>query len=179
MKMAAKGKVSGLVHLYTGNGKGKTSAAFGLALRMVGHGGRVLIVQFLKGIPTGEVMAVKKIPEIEVMRFGSEKFVNPKKPTSEDFEMARRGLSAAKEGMSSGRYRLVVLDEINVAVSFNLLSEEEVIKAVKSRHPSTEVVLTGRYAPNSFYNLADYVTEFKEVKHPFSRGIPAREGIEF
>ncbi len=172
-------KMKGLVHLYTGNGKGKTSAAFGLALRMAGHGGRVLIVQFLKGTPTGEVMAVRKIPEIEIMRFGSEKFVNPKKPTSGDFEMARMGLSAAKEGMSSGRYRLVVLDEVNVAISFNLLSEEEVIKAVKDRNPSTEVVLTGRYAPSSFYDLADYITEFREVKHPFLRGISAREGIEF
>ncbi len=171
--------MKGLVHLYTGNGKGKTSAAFGLALRMAGHGGRVLIIQFLKGTPTGEVMAVKKIPEIEVMRFGSERFVNPKNPTAEDLEMAGRGLSVAREGMSSGRYRLVVLDEINVAVSFNLLSEEEVIEAVKERNPSTEVVLTGRYAPSSFYDLADYVTEFRELKHPFSRGITAREGIEF
>ncbi len=169
----------GLVHLYTGNGKGKTSAAFGLALRMAGHGGKVLIVQFLKGMPTGEVIAAKKIPEIEVMRFGSKEFVNPKKPRPEDLEMARKGLYAAKGAMSSGEYRLVVLDEINVAVSFNLLSENDVIAAVKERHPSTEVVLTGRYAPKSFYDLADYVTEFKEIKHPFSRGVPAREGIEF
>lgn len=169
----------GLVHLYTGNGKGKTTAAFGLALRVAGRGGRVLIVQFLKGLPTGEVMAVKKIPEIEVRRFGSERFVDPKRPKEEDIALARRGLQEAAAAMSSGDYRLVVLDEVNVAVAFKLIDEEEVISAVESRHPHTEVVLTGRYAPPSFYELADYVTEFKEVKHPFSSGIPAREGIEF
>ncbi|MDK2372051.1 MAG: cob(I)yrinic acid a,c-diamide adenosyltransferase [Candidatus Korarchaeota archaeon] len=169
----------GLVHLYTGNGKGKTTAAFGLALRVAGRGGRVLIVQFLKGLPTGEVMAVRKIPEIEVRRFGSERFVDPKRPTEEDIAMAKRGLKEAMEAMSSGNYRLVVLDEVNVAVAFNLIDEREVISAVKSRHPRTEVVLTGRYAPPSFYELSDYVTEFKEVKHPFSSGIPAREGIEY
>jgi len=168
-----------LVHLYTGNGKGKTTAAFGLALRVAGRGGRVLIIQFLKGLPTGEVMAVRKIPEIEVKRFGSKRFVDPKNPTEEDVTLAKSGLREAAAAMSSGDYRLVVLDEVNVAVAYNLIDEEEVISAVKSRHPSTEVVLTGRYAPPSFYDLADYVTEFREVKHPFSSGIPAREGIEF
>ncbi len=168
-----------MVHLYTGNGKGKTTAAFGLALRVVGRGGMVLIIQFLKGLPTGEVLAVKRIPEIEVKRFGSERFVDPKNPKEEDVLLARSGLEEASRGMSSGKYWLVVLDEINVAVAFNLLPEEEVIESVKSRDPGTEVVLTGRYAPSSFYDLADYVTEFREVKHPFQSGIPAMEGIEF
>ena len=169
----------GLVHLYTGNGKGKTTAAFGLALRVVGRGGRVLIIQFLKGMPTGEVIAAQRIPELEVRRFGSEKFVDPKNLRPEDFEMAKMGLEEARKAMASGRYRLVVLDEVNVAVSFGLISEEDVISAVRERDPSTEVVLTGRYAPNSFFELADYVTEFREVKHPFSKGVLAREGVEF
>lgn len=169
----------GLVHLYTGNGKGKTTAAFGLALRTAGRGGRVMIIQFLKGQPTGEVIAVRRIPEIEVRRFGSDRFVDPKNPRPEDVQLAREGLDIAAQALSSGDYRLVILDEVNVAVAFNLIGEEEVISAVESRHPETEVVLTGRYAPDSFFEMADYVTEFREIKHPFSRGIRAREGIEF
>lgn len=171
--------MGGLVHLYTGNGKGKTTAAFGLSLRMAGRGGRTLIVQFLKGRPTGEVIAVKRIPEIEVRRFGSERFVDPRNLRQEDIKLAKEGLDTAARAMSSGDYRLVVLDEVNVAVAFNLLEVEEVESAVMSRHPNTEVVLTGRYAPDSFFELADYVTEFRELKHPFSRGIRAREGIEY
>lgn len=169
----------GLVHLYTGNGKGKTTAAFGLALRVIGRGGKVLIVQFLKGSPSGEVLAARMIPNLEVKQFGTGKFVDPENLTPEDYTRARQGLETATEALKSGEYRLIVLDEINVAVSFGLLSEKTVIDAIKHRDQSTEVVLTGRNAPKSFFELADYVTEFKEIKHPFSKGILAREGIEY
>jgi len=169
----------GLVHLYTGDGKGKTTAAFGLALRVIGRGGKALIIQFLKGSPSGEVLATRMIPNLEVKQFGTNKFVDPENLTPEDYARARQGLEAATEALKSGEYRLVVLDEINVAVSFGLLPEETVIDAIKHRDKGTEVVLTGRNAPKSFFELADYVTEFKEIKHPFSRGILAREGIEY
>ena len=169
----------GLVHLYTGNGKGKTTSAFGLALRTVGRGGRALIIQFMKNTPSGEVLAAERVEGLEVRLFGAPGFVKPGEPRPEDVEKAREGIEAAREALRSGDYRLVVLDEVNVAVAFGLLSEEEVVETVRSRHPETEVVLTGRYAPQSFYDLADYVTEFREVKHPYTRGISARPGIEF
>ncbi len=170
----------GLVHVYTGDGKGKTTAAFGLAMRAVGRGWRVLVIQFLKGRESGEVLAAKRLaPELVVKRFGSETFVSPTSPSEEDVRLAQEGLREAEEALTSGRYDLVILDEVNVAVSMGLLSEEEVINAVERRAKGVEVVLTGRNAPQSFIDLADYVTEFVEVKHPFKQGLPAREGVEF
>ncbi len=169
----------GLVHLYTGNGKGKTTAAFGLALRMVGRGKRVLIIQFMKGRPTGEVIASKKLePMLEVRQFGTPRFVDPKNPDEESVKMAKEGLELARRSMKSS-YDLVVLDEVNVAVAFGLLDEGEVLEAIRGRNERVEVVLTGRYAPQSFYEIADYVTEFREIKHPFTKGIKAREGVEY
>ncbi len=169
----------GLVHLYTGNGKGKTTAAFGLALRMVGRGKRVLIIQFMKGRPTGEVIASKKLePMLEVRQFGTPRFVDPKNPDEESVKRAKEGLELARKAVK-GDYDLVVLDEVNVAVSFGLLDEDEVLEVVRGKDKDVEVVLTGRYAPRSFYEIADYVTEFREVKHPFARGIKAREGVEY
>ncbi len=170
----------GLVHVYTGDGKGKTTAAFGLAMRAVGRGIRAVIIQFLKGRPSGEVEAAKRLfPDMEVVRFGREEFVDPRSPSPEDLELARQGLRFAERAMSSGLFGLVVLDEVNVAVSLGLIGEEEVLRAVGARAPGVEVVLTGRGAPESFVEAADYVTEFRKVKHPFDRGVPAREGVEF
>jgi len=170
----------GLVHVYTGNGKGKTTAAFGLAMRAVGRGKKVLVIQFLKGRESGEVLASRRLaPELEVRRFGTGRFVDPRNPGEENLAILRAGLEDAKRALASGKYDLVILDEINVAVHMGLIPEEEVLDALRSRAEGVEVVLTGRYAPESFIEEADYVTEFKEIKHPFRRGVQAREGVEF
>ncbi len=169
----------GMIHLYTGDGKGKTTAAFGLALRNVGWGGRVLVIQFLKGTRSGELNAAAKLPNLEVKQYGTGRFIVNGSADERDLMLARRGLEEAREALSSGRYTLVVLDEVNVAVYLGLLWEREVIEAIKGRNPSTEVVLTGRYAPKSFHDLADYITEFVKVKHPYDMGVLARRGIEY
>lgn len=168
----------GMIHLYTGDGKGKTTAAFGLALRNVGWGGRVLVIQFLKGTRSGEINAAAKLPNLEVKQYGTGRFIT-NGFDERDRALAREGLKEAKEALSSGRYTLVVLDEVSVAVHLGLLKEEEVIEVIDSRDPLTEVVLTGRYAPRSFHDLADYITEFVKVKHPYDRGIQARRGVEY
>lgn len=168
-----------MIHLYTGDGKGKTTAAFGLALRNIGWGGRVLVIQFLKRGRSGELKCAARIPELEVRQYGTGKFIVNGSADERDYELARRGLEEAREALSSGKYTLVVLDEVNVAVHLGLLNEEDVIEVLRGRNPSTEVVLTGRHAPKSFYDLADYVTEFVKVKHPYDRGVLARMGIEY
>lgn len=179
-RMGPGAGASGLVHVYTGDGKGKTTAAFGLAMRAVGRGWRVLIIQFLKARESGEVLAAERLrPELEVRRFGTERFIDPRHPREEDLAVLRAGLEEAKRALASGDYRLVVLDEINVVAHMGLIGEDEVLKTVRSRAEGVEVVLTGRYAPKSFIDAADYVTEFREVKHPFRKGVQAREGIEF
>ncbi len=179
-RRGARSGALGLVHVYTGDGKGKTTAAFGLAMRAVGRGWKVLIIQFLKARESGEVLAAERLrPELEVRRFGTERFIDPRHPREEDLAVLRAGLEEARRSLASGDYRLVVLDEINVVAHMGLIGEDEILEAINSRAEGVEVVLTGRYAPKSFIDVADYVTEFREVKHPFRKGVQAREGIEF
>ncbi|MEM2291432.1 MAG: cob(I)yrinic acid a,c-diamide adenosyltransferase [Candidatus Korarchaeum sp.] len=168
-----------MIHLYTGDGKGKTTAALGLALRNIGWGGRVLVVQFLKRTGSGELNIAARLPELEIKQYGTGKFIDKGSVDERDLELAKDGLEEVKKALSSGKYTLVVLDEINVAVHLGLIEEREVIEVIKSRDPSTEVVLTGRYAPKSFYKLADYVTEFVKIKHPYDSGVRARRGIDY
>lgn len=168
-----------MIHLYTGDGKGKTTAALGLALRNIGWGGRVLVIQFLKGTRSGELNAAARLPGLEIKQYGTGKFISKGSADERDLELAREGLEEAKKALSSGRYTLVVLDEVNVAVHLGLIGEEEVIEVIKSKNPSTEVVLTGRYAPKSFYDLSDYITEFVKIRHPYDLGVQARRGIEY
>jgi cob(I)alamin adenosyltransferase len=172
--------MTGCIHVYTGNGKGKTTAALGLALRAAGRGLRTFIVQFLKGQPTGEIEAVKRLaPLVRIERFGREGFITVKDgPGDEDVERARAGLARALEAMLSGEYRIVILDEINTAVHFKILPEKDVLDLIDKRPADVELVLTGRYAPASFIDRADLVTEMKEIKHYLDRGVKAREGIE-
>jgi cob(I)alamin adenosyltransferase len=172
--------MAGYVQVYTGNGKGKTTAALGLALRAAGRGFRTYIAQFLKGQPTGELEAVKRLePLIRVEQFGREGFITVKDgPDDEDLERARTGLARAREAMLSGEYRIVVLDEVNTAVHFKILPEADVLGFIDRRPKAVELVLTGRYAPQSFLARADLVTEMKEIKHYSDRGVRAREGIE-
>jgi cob(I)alamin adenosyltransferase len=172
--------MDGYIQVYTGNGKGKTTAAMGLAFRAAGRGFKTYIAQFLKGQPTGEIEAAKKLaPFIRIEQFGREGFITVKDgPEDEDVSRARAGLEQALEAMLSGEFRIVVLDEVNTAVHFKILPEKDVLDFLDKRPAGVEVVLTGRYAPDSFIARADLVTEMKDVKHYFDRGVKAREGIE-
>ncbi len=173
-------KRRGLIQVYTGMGKGKTTAALGLALRASGKGHKVHIIQFMKGqIKYGELEAVKHLPGVEIEQFGRPDFVNKEKPEQIDIDLARKGFERAKYIINSGEHDLVVLDELNIAMDYKLLGEDEVIEMLKNRPEHVEVVLTGRYAPVSIVILADLVTEMIEIKHPYKEGVEAREGIEF
>lgn len=170
----------GKVHVLTGPGKGKTTAAFGLAMRAAGHGLKVCIIQFMKaGETTGEVISARRGSGIDVLQFGTGRFMDSKNVSAEDRQRAREGFERAKAALSEGRYHMVVLDEINTAVSFGLLSVDEVIDALKSRKKGVEVVLTGRDAPPAFVELADYVSVVESRKHPFEEGTRARKGVEW
>jgi len=166
-----------MIHVYTGNGKGKTTAAFGLAMRARGHGKKVAVVQFMKGVEYGEVKSARKLG-IEVYQFGRKEFVDPKAPTELDFKLAKEALKKAEE-LLKGDYDLVILDEVNVTVYFGLLKADEVLRILKEKNEKMEVVLTGRYAPEEFLNEADLVTEMREIKHYYRKGILAREGVEY
>lgn len=171
----------GLVLVYTGNGKGKTTAALGLGLRAVGQGLRVFMVQFMKNPKNayGEIQAIKKcFPQWAVIQSGRRDFVK-EPPSPEDVRLAREGYRAASKALASGEYDLVILDEINVAVYFGLLEAQDVVRLLQERNPRVHVVLTGRYAPREVTDLADTVSEVNEIKHHYQTGVPATRGIEF
>lgn len=167
-----------LVRVYTGDGQGKTTAAFGLALRALGRGLKVCVIQFLKGKGSGEVLALRKLGG-EVRLFGREEFVDLKSPSEEDKRLAQQGFEFAKKIIYNEEYDLVILDEINLAVWVELIWLEDVLDLLENRPPNVELVLTGRDAPLDFIEVADYVTEFRKIKHPFDKGVPARKGFEF
>ncbi len=170
--------MKGYVHVYTGDGKGKTTASLGLCVRAVGAGKRVLLVQFLKKGEFSEIKGLKYFGgRVDVMQFGSGRFVRGR-PDKSDVELASRGLLRARELMESGRYHMVILDEINVAVNMGLLDVADVLQVIRNRPDDVEIVLTGRYAPDAFVEAADLVTECRMVKHYFQKGVRAREGIE-
>lgn len=170
----------GLVQVYTGDGKGKTTAALGLALRAAGRGLRVHIVQFMKGwLDSGEQRAVEWLPTVTLARFGHRGFVNPKHPRPEDLEQARLALEEGRRAMRSGEVDILILDEAITALSFGLLSLEDILKLLDERPPHVELVLTGRGAPAELCRRADLVTEMCARKHPFAQGVQAREGVEF
>jgi len=178
--MEEKRKRRGYIQVYTGSGKGKTTAALGLALRAAGHKQRVYIGQFLKGQMYGELISAKLLsPYITIEQFGRTGFIHvTKDPDKEDIQKAKRGLKKCKEAMLSLKYRIIVLDEINVAVYFNLLTEKEILEFLDQKPEGVEIILTGRYAPAVFLKRADLVTEMKEKKHYYKKGVKAREGIE-
>ncbi len=178
---AKPGAFQGCVQVYTGNGKGKTTAALGLALRAAGHGLRTYVGQFLKGQPTGEIEAAARLaPLIVIEQFGRKEFIRitDAGPEDEDVERARSGLAKCRQAMLSGDFRIVVLDEVNTAVYFKILAERDILDLLAEKPAGVELVLTGRYAPASFLERADLVTEMKDVKHYGDRGLKAREGIE-
>lgn len=170
----------GYVQVYTGNGKGKTTAALGLALRAAGYGYRTYIGQFLKGHPYGELEAVKKLGGMIIIeQFGRKGFIHvTENPDEEDIQRAHFGLKRTLEVMLSGKFQIIVLDEINVALYFGLLSEKEVLDFIAKKPEPVELILTGRYAPASIIRRADLVTEMKEKKHYYQKGVRARKGIE-
>ncbi len=167
----------GLVQVYTGNGKGKTTAALGQALRARGRGLRVYLIQFFKMRETGELLANKKYGLFDCYSAGRG-FITGK-PAEEDIRAAAEGLERAGRILSAGKYQLVILDEINNAVAGGLLSSADVLAAVAGRHAGVEVILTGRDAPQEFIAAADLVTIMESAKHPLDEGIGAREGIEY
>jgi len=182
---AAKALRRGLVLVFTGTGKGKSTAAFGLALRATGNKLPVKVIQFIKGSwKTGEREAIKaRIPEIEVdvggKGFTIERLRDPKIPMSEHQLAARAAYEMAREAVTSGRYKMVVLDEILYSVKDGLVSEQEVLELIRSRPEDLHLVLTGRGATPAVIEAADLVTEMREVKHHYKAGIPAQRGIEF
>lgn len=169
----------GYVHIYTGNGKGKTTAALGLALRAAGHGLRSYIGQFMKGQRCGELNAVELLqPLITIEQFGKEPFIHPDQVTPEDIEMAKIGLSKILKNMNSGDYQIIIMDEVNVALYYNLLKIKDVMNIIDAKPLKIELILTGRYAPDVLIQRADLVTEMREIKHYYQRGISARDGFE-
>ena len=170
----------GLVIVITGNGKGKTTSAFGQALRAVGQGYKVFIMQFMKGRDYGEFLAATKyLPRLTVRRSGLDSFVMRDKPAPVDIELARQGFELAQKAIASGKYNMVILDEINVAIDFNLIPLEEMIRLIKNKPPGLDLILTGRYAAKEIIKLADTVSEVKEIKHHYAAGIKDRAGIEY
>jgi len=176
----AKGKSEmGLVQVYTGNGKGKTTAALGLAVRATGKGYKVYMIQFMKGkINYGELKTAKKIPGFTIKQMGRPDFVDRKNPDPKDVELAQKSLKLARKIMGSGKYDMLILDELNCAVDWGLVPLSDALALIKSRPPGLEVVVTGRYARPEMIELADLVTEMKEIKHPYQKGVGARKGIE-
>lgn len=168
----------GYVHVYTGNGKGKTTAALGLALRAICAGKKIYIGQFIKGMHYSELDAVKYLPNLVIEQYGRGCFICGK-PTEEDIKLARNGLKRAREILNGQTFDIVILDEINVAIFYKLLDVVEVLELITNRPRDVELILTGRYAPKEVVEMADLVTEMVEVKHYYRQGVPARKGIEF
>ncbi|MBP6927310.1 MAG: cob(I)yrinic acid a,c-diamide adenosyltransferase [Caldisericales bacterium] len=170
----------GKIQVYTGCGKGKTTCAFGLAMRARGHKKSVLFVQFMKGSEDYGELESSRVLGIKVLQFGRPSFVDPKNPDPVDIELAKEGLSFLKKAATSGEWDIIVADEINVAIYFGLISFEETKKMLLDKYPGTEMVLTGRYAHPEIIEMADLVTEMKEIKHYFNtQNLEAREGIEY
>ena len=167
----------GYIQVYTGNGKGKTTAALGIALRSVCAGNKVFIGQFMKGQDYSELKACGYMPRFEIEQFGEASFVHGE-PSERDIENAQKGLLRMKEVLTSGGYDVVIFDEINTSLYFKLVSAEEVLSALDMKPKKTEVILTGRYAPQEIIDKADLVTEMREIKHYYNDGVGARVGIE-
>ena len=175
-----KKKGKGLIQVFTGNGKGKTSAALGSILRATGHGLKVFIVFFMKGkYPYGEFSSLPQLSNVDVASFGLRCLVDPNNINPEEIEQAELALKTARQAMLSGKYDMVVLDEVNIAVYFKLIQPDDVIKLVEEKPPDVELILTGRYAETSVIEHADLVTEMVKIKHPYDRGVKARRGIEY
>lgn len=170
----------GYVQIYTGNGKGKSTAAIGQAVRAAGYGLKAYIAQFMKEYPYNELISLKHLYEwITIEQFGGDAFVYKKElPGKVEIDKAKKGLQSAKEKMLSGDYDLVILDEVIVAIYFKLIGTKDLIEIIKAKPENVELILTGRYCPDELIEIADLVTEMKEVKHYYQKGVTSRRGIE-
>lgn len=170
----------GLVQVYTGDGKGKTTAAIGLAMRAIGKGFKVYMVQFLKGRRYGELATAERLAgDFTLVQSGLDSFVKKGEPSDEDLRLAHEGLELARKAVEGGEYDIVILDEVNVAVELGVLTVQEVLPLIDGRPEGVELVLTGRYAPSEFLDRADYITDMRCVRHCYDAGVPLREGIEY
>lgn len=170
----------GLIQVYTGNGKGKTTAALGLALRAAGSGLKTFIGQFMKGSHYGELKALEQLESlITVEQFGDRDHARRGEVSLEHITQAQAGLKRIEKVLHGGEFDIVVMDEVNTACFFGQLQVSEVLGVLQNRPPNVEIVLTGRYAPAEFIELADLVTEMVQVRHPYQHGLLARQGIEF
>lgn len=173
--------ISDMLHVYTGNGKGKTTCALGLALRAIGHGLRVVMIQFMKGgIKYGELESAKLLtPLFTIIPMGRADFVSKENPALVDIEWAEKGLNTAEEIIKNEACDILILDELLVAVDFRLVSVERVIELIKKTPSTIELVLTGRGAPPEISGIADLVSEMVEIKHYFTKGIVSRKGFDY
>jgi cob(I)alamin adenosyltransferase len=170
--------MKGYIHIYTGDGKGKTTAALGLAIRAAGAGLQVFLAQFIKGKQYSELNSLKRLSDlITVEQFGLPRFINGK-PSVPDLEAARYGLEMLKSSMLSGKFDVIIVDEANVAVTYGLLSKQDLLDLMAMKPESLELVITGRGALPEIIDKADLVTEMKAVKHYYNNGVNARVGIE-
>ena len=173
----------GLIIVYTGKGKGKTTAALGIALRATGYGKKICMIQFIKGSwHYGEMDSSKRLePEFEMVAVGKGfvGIIDDKSPKEDHEKIAREAIRISNEKIQSGKYDIVILDEINYAVNLGLIPVEDVLNIIKSKPQEVDLVLTGNYATDKVIEVSDLVTEMKEVKHPFRQGIKARRGIDF
>ena len=170
----------GLVQVFTGEGRGKTSAAIGTVVRALGNGLKVRIIAFMKaGHPSGEWEILSQLDNVDISRFGTKAFVNPDRPLQEDREQAAMALKAARDSILSGDYNVVLLDEVNVAVAWNLVDLHDVLNLIKAKPDNVELILTGRGANKEIVKEADLVTEMLNIKHPYENGTTARKGIEY
>ncbi len=172
-------KSKGYIQVYTGDGKGKTTAALGLSLRAVGAGYRVFIGQFVKGMEYSETKTISNYfdDKINIQQFGTGCFIK-NEPSDEDIRRAQRGLEKIKQVIEENKYDIVILDEAFIAVYFNLFTVDDLIEVLNLKKENQEIILTGRKAPKKIIEMADLVTEMKEIKHYYQKGIEARKGIE-
>ncbi|MBW2490083.1 MAG: cob(I)yrinic acid a,c-diamide adenosyltransferase [Deltaproteobacteria bacterium] len=178
LKMEKLTHHKGCIQIYTGNGKGKTTAAIGLAIRASGYGMKTYIGQFMKGQHYGELTALLNHPHITIEQYGDIECVHREEVTQKHIDQAQQGLKQARKAMHSHQYDIIILDEINVAVWFELITTEEVLELLNERPRNVELILTGRYAPEAFIEIADLVSDVKEIKHYYNRGVKARTGFE-
>ncbi|NMD43394.1 MAG: cob(I)yrinic acid a,c-diamide adenosyltransferase [Firmicutes bacterium] len=176
--MAEEAK-KGLVMVYTGDGKGKTTAAVGQALRALGHGYRVYMIHFMKGRDYGEFLAAEKLAQLTIDRAGRDLFVKRGDPDPVDVELARDGFARARKAIDSGEYDLVVLDEINVAVDYGLIPLADLLELVEQKPAAVDLILTGRAASPELVRRADLVSEVLMIKHHYNEGVESRKGIEY
>lgn len=170
----------GCIQVYTGNGKGKTTAAIGQAVRAAGFGLKTFIIQFMKEFPYNEIKSLEALSDfITIEQCGKDDFVYKKElPSVEEKEKVKKGLMLTLEKMKSGKYDIIILDEVLVSIYFKLFTEKDILDFINQKPENVELIITGRYAPQNIIDAADLVTEMKEIKHYYSKGVSARRGIE-